>query len=399
MTNPSINQPITLNIVYYLESWMGETTEQLHEAIALFQERHPSVKLNVVTPELDDFNRMIRNGALSDFDLIRVRDCEFHACVRAGLLADLNPYLAANNVHIGDYFTPELLNLTTKNDQLFSIPYLVGMLFLYYNKKWFDEAGLPYPDGTWTTEEFLDIAGKLKEIHCATGEDKQVISLPLDTGILEQLVRSNGGSYLSPDGLKAAGYWDSPETIEALVWVADLIRRYRLAANTDNWYNIDNFTKEQVGMVGAWGPDDSDFIGVTSLPRFPGKTKKVPMTFRSLGIASTTRHPELSWELLFELAFKDNAMLQGYFPALQSASERLLKDQQGNSGVWPGFEAKVLYENIRYAVPFTDWDYLDEAYPVVAKIGEPDSDVGEMMRQLAIKLDKALTNKNPLAVN
>ena len=39
-----------------------------------------------------------------------------------------------------------------------------GPYFVYYNKAHFDELGLPYPDGSWTTEEFQEIAQKLTQV-------------------------------------------------------------------------------------------------------------------------------------------------------------------------------------------------------------------------------------------
>jgi ABC-type glycerol-3-phosphate transport system substrate-binding protein len=175
-------------------------------------------------------------------------------------------------------------------------------------------------------------------------------------------------------------YLDSPETIEALEWVASLIRKHGVSPNTNKWHSIDDFLEERVGMIAAWGgADEPDFSGVTTLPSFPGKTKCVPMNFRGFAISSNTQHPDLAWELLYDLTFQENELLRSaHIPALKS----LQKEPK-----FQNKDAQALLKNIEYAVPFTDFDLLKPLFPVIAGIGESDAKIEEMMKELVTLLN------------
>jgi len=50
-----------------------------------------------------------------------------------------------------------------RNGKTFHIPLQMGTMLMFYARKPFDEAGIPYPTDDWTMEEFLDIAAKLTD--------------------------------------------------------------------------------------------------------------------------------------------------------------------------------------------------------------------------------------------
>ena len=43
----------------------------------------------------------------------------------------------------------------------YAVPKDIDTIAMWYNKDMFDEAGIDYPDGSWTWDEFYDIAEKL----------------------------------------------------------------------------------------------------------------------------------------------------------------------------------------------------------------------------------------------
>lgn len=88
------------------------------------------------------------------------------------------------------------------------------VLLLYYNKKLFDAAKLPYPpasaDKAWTWKEFVEVARKLtKDKNGKTPNDKgfdakNIVTYGVDFNRLWWMwpivTYSNGGGYMSPDG-------------------------------------------------------------------------------------------------------------------------------------------------------------------------------------------------------
>jgi len=108
------------------------------------------------------------------------------------------------------------------------------VLLLYYNKKLFDAAHLPYPpasaDKAWTWNQFVEAAKKLtKDKNGKTPNDpgfdaKNIVTYGADFNRLWWMwpivMYSNGGGLMSPDGKQLL--IDKPESVEAMQKLADL---------------------------------------------------------------------------------------------------------------------------------------------------------------------------------
>jgi multiple sugar transport system substrate-binding protein len=115
------------------------------------------------------------------------------------------------------------------------------VLLLYYNKKLFDAAKLPYPpasaDKAWTWKQFVDVARKLtKDKNGKTPNDagfdaKNIVTYGADFNRLWWMwpivCYSNGGGLMSPDGKNL--HIDKPESVEAMQMLADLYIKDKVA--------------------------------------------------------------------------------------------------------------------------------------------------------------------------
>ena len=86
----------------------------------------------------------------------------------AGITVDLRPYFASGGPVTEKYFVKPFLDqyLITSGDKkagFYGLPYGADTVVQYYNKRHFDEAKLPYPDGKWTFEDQVAIAEKLTQ--------------------------------------------------------------------------------------------------------------------------------------------------------------------------------------------------------------------------------------------
>jgi len=115
------------------------------------------------------------------------------------------------------------------------------VLLLYYNKKLFNEAKIPYPpasaDKAWTWEEYIEVAKKLtKDKNGKTPNDagfdvKNIVTYGTDFNRLYWMwpvvTYSNGGGFISPDGKEL--WIGKPESIEAMQKLADLYVVHKVA--------------------------------------------------------------------------------------------------------------------------------------------------------------------------
>jgi multiple sugar transport system substrate-binding protein len=146
---------------------------------------------------------------------------------------------------VSKMYTPEeapLKSLTFNYDGK-PVGYSSGneVLLLYYNKKLFDAAKLPYPpasaDKAWTWDEFVQVARKLtKDKNGKTPNDKgfdekNIVTYGADFNRLWWMwpivCYSNGGGLMSPDGKQLL--IDKPESLEAMQKLADLYIKEHVA--------------------------------------------------------------------------------------------------------------------------------------------------------------------------
>ena len=65
-----------------------------------------------------------------------------------GALLDLKPYIDRDGYDLGQLADQAVADFTTPGGQ-FGLPRDLNVVALYYNKKMFDTAGIPYPDASW----------------------------------------------------------------------------------------------------------------------------------------------------------------------------------------------------------------------------------------------------------
>ena len=82
-----------------------------------------------------------------------------------GLITDLTPLIQRDKFDTSD-FLPDVFKIYQSEGKQWGIPFLTTGTYVYYNKKLFDDAKIPYPptdwdDASWTWAKFVDTAKKL----------------------------------------------------------------------------------------------------------------------------------------------------------------------------------------------------------------------------------------------
>ncbi len=76
------------------------------------------------------------------------------------VLLDLRPFVERYQLPV-DKLYPGLRPYIYYGDKIVGVPENCGPYVLFYNRKLFREAGIPYPKPGWTWDECLDVAKKL----------------------------------------------------------------------------------------------------------------------------------------------------------------------------------------------------------------------------------------------
>jgi ABC-type glycerol-3-phosphate transport system substrate-binding protein len=131
---------------------------------------------------------------------------------------------------------------------LWSFPFNKSVRNLYYNKDLFEQAGLDpeMPPRTW--EEYRALAKKLTRDLDGDGKmDQWGLASQITVTMFENLLVQNGGSLLNDDETAAA--FDSPEGVEALEFMADLLVRDGTALLSQGWEYQNEFLAGKVAMI------------------------------------------------------------------------------------------------------------------------------------------------------
>ncbi len=237
----------------------------------------------------------------------------FPQLVARGGLEDLTPYLEGPRGLDPSIYYKEILDYNRVGPGLYGLPKDFTPRAFFYNKKLFDEAGLPYPTNDWTWDDLVDMAKKLTK---GEGVEAQY-GFYTYTGVypLQCYVWSNGGDFISPDGKKASGYCDSEATIQALDWYVKLHTKYKVSPTAETEQTLGGATEMFINNrlaifdTGRW--PQSTFLGVEGLefgtvlpPRSPNTNKLVTVLHEAgwcMNPASRYKFNE-AWELLKALA-------------------------------------------------------------------------------------------------
>jgi multiple sugar transport system substrate-binding protein len=180
-------------------------------------------------------------------------------------------------------------------------------MLLMYNKKMFDEAGVPYPVGDWTWDQFVDACTKLTTDTNGDGNpDTFGWLLPADFGwTIDVPLSTNKARFIEEDGSKCV--IDSPEGIETIQWLADLRNVHHVVPTIGEQGDVPLFETGRAGMT--WGNpeavqtiasrvgpprDNPNFLWDVAL--FPMKAQNGNSTQGgSFAIGASTEHPEEAW--------------------------------------------------------------------------------------------------------
>ncbi len=289
-------------IVLRFATWDSGEALKFQKSIAKkFEEKNPDIKVQVEDYG-DEFDQKLSAsfGAKNPPDVMYMWNfpAYFHYLEPLDNYINRDPFIDMNDYYQG------LLNHSTMYRKLYGIPAGFTTRVVYYNKDLFDEANLPYPEDGWTWDDFKRIAKKL------TDPTKEQYGFGVrqepDTYDLQGMVWSNGSSFISDDGMDISGYMNSPETIESISMLADMIQDTSavLVGGKNQQSGEENFIAGKIAMweSGFWSlvefKEANINIGTVEMPAFNGKPVKGVISSSAVSIARDSKHKDLAWEFV-----------------------------------------------------------------------------------------------------
>lgn len=274
-----------------------------------FERRNPGVTLQIEQiPGLGQYNPklIMQHVAGVAPDVVSVDMSAGADFMNNDLLLDLRPFIDRDPDFRRSDFFENLWKIATRGEKIYAVPLDFTPMVVFYNKRLFDAAGLPYPRAGWSWGEFADACRRLTIFRPGAPRPEQWgFFFDNHMPFWVPWLWSNDGEVVSPDGSRASGFFDGPKSVEAVRFLADLILKEKVLSHPRDKaaLGVDFFLNGQAAMDmrGHWmlidlrarGVD----VGVTTIPTNTGRPTTV-MYVTSLAIMKQSKHPELAWQYI-----------------------------------------------------------------------------------------------------
>ena len=287
-------------IVIRLANWGGagdddKYAQVIQQLYAEFEKQNPGVEIRVENIPDEYVSKMILSFiAKAEPDIMMLDFSSASVFINNGVLADMTPMMQRDSsFHLSDYF-PNAMAAGRRGSGMYAIPQDFTPMVVYYNKRLFDQAGVPYPRAGWNFNDFLSTGQKL-----TTKDQYGFVFNNWMPGWIMWLW-NNGGDVLSPDGKRAEGYLDSQKNIQTVSFLRDLVEKYHVSPSLSATaaMGVDPFANGQAAMTvsGHWS-----MVGYANAPK--DENGKPKITWADLGVVELPHNTPQANTVIYESGY------------------------------------------------------------------------------------------------
>ncbi|OPF52439.1 ABC transporter substrate-binding protein [Clostridium baratii] len=198
----------------------------------------------------DKINASVISGGLPD--IITVDGPNVSAYAANNIIQPLSELSRSEK----DEYLPSIIEQGTVNDKLYAIGVMESSTLFYYNKDILNEVGIKVPsfDDPWTWDELKDVCEKVQKY--LDKKDGYALDMSFPAGestiyFYAPFIWSNGGDFVSTDGLEVNGVFDSKKNVQTISYFKELTDKGYIPKYTIS----DLFVKGRAAFRfdGAWG--------------------------------------------------------------------------------------------------------------------------------------------------
>ncbi|MDH7482386.1 MAG: sugar ABC transporter substrate-binding protein [Armatimonadota bacterium] len=335
------------------------------------------------------------------------------------VLLDLRPYVKKYKLPIEKLY-PGLKPYIYYEDKIVGVPENCGPYVLFYNKKMFREAGIPYPKPGWTWDECLEVAKKLTKYQVVGGR-----KVPVQKGIYVGthdwwfFIWMYGGHLYTPDGKRCI--MNDEKVKKGIRFWADLRLKHHVTptpseaqsmAPTGGWgTDALLFRESKVAMMvsGRWlciqyrEQKDLEW-DVTSVPHGPNRVTL--LASKCYSIPKTSRHRHEALIFIKHLLSKENQLLvANYGDGIPTLQDPEIEKAFAYNPKYPNERNNLLHiQEMKYARVSESSPYINvlDQDAIMARefdkmwLGEqsPDKTCDEIAWQINAVIRRNLANPN-----
>lgn len=259
-----------------------EQVDVYKRIVASFEKENPGIRIDLRTPSSGGYLEKLKTelaGRVAP-DVTWVDVSAFYSFSDKQVFRPLDEFIKKDPTFHRESYFPSILDAFSYKGELYALPKSCGALILFYNKDHFDQAGLSYPDESWTWDTVVEAAARLNKDQDGDGHlDRYAILFTNPTDILWQY----GVEVLSQDGSRCV--LDSPRTVEACQRLYDLVYVHHASPTSSQMGSF--------GLSSGSGGRSGSTAGVFDL--FP--MQAVSMILTDLVLSITYQKVSFPWDV------------------------------------------------------------------------------------------------------
>ncbi|MCI1890667.1 MAG: sugar ABC transporter substrate-binding protein [Schleiferilactobacillus harbinensis] len=297
-------------------SWDTKQAVGLRKMADKFEKDNPNIKIKMETTPWDQYWTKMEAATTGGKmpDVVTMHSNESYKYMSNDMLMSLEDMAKKGDIKFSNY-NSGVTKLYMYKGKHYAVPKDVTNIGLWYNKTLFDQAGVKYPDDTWTWETFAENAKKLT--NAAKGVYGFAAATAPETGYYN-FIYQNDGQIWSMNEKKS--HYNDKNTVGALQFYQDLMLKDKVSPSAqvlEQTDQINLFESGKVAMImaGNWGADElasneytAKNADVAMLPK--GKKQATVTNGLSWGISAKTAHPKEAQKFLKFLASKEANTMQ-----------------------------------------------------------------------------------------
>jgi len=348
----------------------GNCYQILDEAIALFEETHPGVKVEYVSGiPAEDYSEWLAGQIMmgTEPDLYFVLPEDFDLLVSSGALAQLDERIARDPAFDTVAYYEPCLRSGQYDGKQYALPHESVPTIMFVNKTLLETNGIAIPDNDWTWEDFYTICQQVTHVDA---RQYGVYGYSwLDA------MYSNGASLFSKDGRSC--YLAEEKVIEAIAFskrLTELNEGYNVTARDFDegrvafcplLYSEYRAYQPYPWRVKKYSAFEWDCV---TMPAGPSGTNISELHTMMLGISSRTRHADLSWEFCKLLSIDEDLQRKLYthshgISPLRTVAEdpELLQEIHHDIPEGSGFSPEMIHQIMSNAVVVPQFNAYSQA--------------------------------------
>jgi multiple sugar transport system substrate-binding protein len=210
---PAVAKPAT--ITWWTVPSEEYSEESQRKMLAAFEQANPSIKVDLTVLPADGYDEKMTTALGANQGAPDVAFFWNTAWLPQAL--DLEPLIKAENFDKSQYIKGFWETRTQFKGTTVGLPLGVGANFVMYNKKTYDEMGVPYPATNLTVEQWLALVPKL------TDPSKKRWGGDRPRGPFRAIWFNMGARPFSEDNKTVDGYLNGDGSVKAYSWLWDLV--------------------------------------------------------------------------------------------------------------------------------------------------------------------------------